>query len=140
MMTWYGVLEKAPDPKVNKNELNEKYQYLGLKFEDDDTEFAAQSIADAKIIELSQQAMMQAGGGGIIEGTAKFGMGLVATMTDPLNIASMVMFPSLTGAKFYASAAKSGVALTRIKGGARSGFLGSVAIEPLVYSQATQEQ
>ena len=84
--------------------------------------------------------MMQAGGGGIIEGTAKFGMGLVATMTDPLNIASMVMFPSLTGAKFYASAAKSGVALTRIKGGARSGFLGSVAIEPLVYSQATQEQ
>tara|TARA_R110000744_G_scaffold1254_4_gene4382 strand:- start:369 stop:1814 length:1446 start_codon:yes stop_codon:yes gene_type:complete len=140
MVLYTGAEEKAPDPQIDKNILNEKYKYLGLQFDEDDTEFAAQSIADAKEIELSQQSMMNAGAGGFVEGTAKFGMGLVATMTDPLNIASMVMFPALTGAKFYASAVKNGVTLTRLKGGARSGFLGSVAIEPIVYSQATQEQ
>ena len=140
MVLYTGAEEKAPDPQIDKNILNEKYKYLGLDFTEDDTEFAAESIADAKEIELSQQSMMNAGAGGFVEGTAKFGMGLVATMTDPLNIASMVMFPALTGAKFYASAVKNGVTLTRLKGGARSGFLGSVAIEPIVYSQATQEQ
>ena len=134
------IPEKAPDPKVDKNTLNEQYSYLGLHFDEDDTEFAAQSLADAKEIELSQQSMMQSGRGGVVETTAKFGIGLAATIVDPLNIASMLVFPPLAGAKFFSSAAKVGVNLTRLKSGARSGFLGTAAIEPLVYGLARQEQ
>lgn len=76
------------------------------------------------------------GGAGLL--AAQFGVGLAGSFLDPLNVAS-AFIPSLGAAKLGIMMQRHGKTGGRFVAGARDGFIGAAALEPIVAGQAYLE-
>lgn len=148
---------------IAKEDFDNRYASLGLKWDDRMTWSAANELGARKIRERQNQFIMGRGQGGAIEGSAVIGSALVASFLDPVNVL-MAFLPVVSAPKYaqlgarvgsrlgqfmtkglidapgLVSRAAGGSTWARLQIGAIDGFAGSLVIEPLVGFARTQEQ
>ena len=89
-------------------ELNEKYKDSGIFFDQDENQSTVDILVQRKEEERERQSIIQRGPKGFIAGTAKFGVGMVASMADPINLA-MMFIPVVGQARFLSLVGKYGL-------------------------------
>lgn len=138
--------EGRGDPLLNPDELNRRYgvEWQGkqvLTFDRAMPEDIAAELRDTKIEELRREFVLSRDPGG--NGLAKFGIGLLFSAVDPLNLAAGLV-PVVGEARYakmlYNASSTFGRAGVRLGVGALEGAVGTAAIEPIVYAGAQQEQ
>ena len=72
---------------------------------------------------------------GFVDGSVGFGLAMGTAIFDPVGLA--IGFVPILGEARYA---KLGVTAARLARGAEAGFVGSLAVEPLIYAAKTQEK
>ena len=77
--------------------------------------------------------------GGFGLGASQFGVGFVASMMDPLNIAASFI-PVVGQARYASMLARNGKTVARLKRGLAEGAVGAAVVEPLVIGAAAYEQ
>lgn len=128
---------RTPSKMLTSREANEQYGIEGhLKFDADIPEPIAQELKGLKQRELERQETMRRAQAGL--GTS-LTAGLVATMLDPLNVAS-AFIPVVGEARFAALAGRIGVGGARAVTGAVEGAVGAAILEPIVLAGARYEQ
>tara|TARA_S200002703_G_scaffold51878_2_gene45025 strand:+ start:1015 stop:2667 length:1653 start_codon:yes stop_codon:yes gene_type:complete len=114
--------------------LQEKYGDTGLKFDSEMLELEAEILYQRKRNEIRNNYIMSQAKGG------RFAKGLLINMgmaiLDPLNI-GLVLIPGALPTKIGANLGWQSKALLR---GGTAGFVGTAALEPIIYGQAKSEQ
>lgn len=118
--------------------LSEKYGDL-LEFDRAMPEEEVKLLYQGKKEELIRQAIVDRSPSGLFPSVAKFGGGMLAMATDPVELASMFI-PFVGPAGRAASIARFGRIGGRARVGAIEGTLGSLAAEPLYYSLSQSQQ
>lgn len=139
----------VPSKILSTDEANERFGIKDgagkalLKFDADTPEPIAEELYKLKRDELARKDVMRRAQGGFGQGAAQFGVGLVASVLDPVNIAS-AFIPVVGEARYatmLAGAAGAGErALIRAGVGALEGGVGAAVVEPIVYGVAKSEQ
>ena len=119
-------------------ELTEKYGDL-LEFEEAMSDEEAQLLYQNKKEETIRNAIINAGPKGFIPGVAKFGGGIVAMATDPVEVATMFI-PVVGQAGKAAAVARFGRVGGAAVVGATEGFTGALLTEPLYYGLSRNQQ
>ena len=127
------------DEIIPVGELNKKYAELGLFFEKDEPKGYVNLLVEKKKDELKKQQIVQRGPQNIFAKSSYFISGLGAAFLDPINIGASFI-PVVGQAKFLNNVARYGVTRARMLKGVQEGFVGNVAVEPLSYISANQEQ
>ena len=104
--------------------------------EDGITEGAAALLASNHDEKEQRQLVLSRSQGGFGLGAAQLGAGFVASMMDPLNIAS-AFIPSVSAAKFASNVNRFGVNQARLLRGIEEGAVGATAIEGIVLGATT---
>ena len=124
---------------VSRDELNEKYGYLGLNFKEDTRKHVADYLVGQKEKEIQRSETISKGPQNIFAKSSYFLTSLGTSFLDPINIAASFV-PVLGQAKFANMVAKSGKNIARLKKGAVEGFVGNLAVEPIVYGVHRSQQ
>ncbi len=114
-----------------------------LTFEQDISETDAIELRDLKLAEMRRQNTLSRARGGAGQTVAGFGMGLLVSALDPLNIASAfipVVGPARYARMLERAPTKLGRAGVRAAVGATSGAVGAAMLEPIIYGVAQQEK
>jgi len=119
----------------------EKSEYFreGIEYYDRLTDTAAAQLAESYDTRQKRNAVINSGRGGFWQGTGQFGVGLVASMLDPLAIGASFI-PVVGQARYANMVAKHGRTPARLAKGGVEGAVGAVAVEPIVLGVATYEQ
>ncbi len=129
-------------PRISADEANEKYGLGGqLKFDEPIYESAAQLMYRRKVDENDRAYLISSGSTTGSRQAASFGVGMAATLLDPINFAAM--FIPVVGEARIARFAQSfgGSALKeRLIRGALTGAGGATMVEPFILLPALQEQ
>jgi hypothetical protein len=156
----FGDSGKQSD-KISPQQASEQYGLDGeLKFDEPVFESYARLLHDRKLAELRREYELTSGGEGHWgRKLTGFGVGMVSSVIDPVNLASM--FIPIVGQSRFLSGAKGGVSLlekglvsprgvvkmvggnrlgVRLATGAIEGSVGSVLVEPLNIIPSLQEQ
>lgn len=132
-----------PVRKLDPDELTEKYGLGGqLKFDEPMYEAAAQLMYRRKIDENDRAYLIASGQNTGTRSVASFGVGMAATLLDPINFASMFI-PVVGEARIARLAQRfgGGSALKeRLVRGALTGAGGAAMVEPFILLPAIQEQ
>jgi hypothetical protein len=120
-------------------DLNEQYSSIGLKFESPTSSEEAKLLAEGKKEELIRNAIISKSPTGLIPTVAKFGGGMLAVASDPLEIASMFI-PIVGPTAKAASVARYGRVAGRARVGAIEGTGGALILEPFYYSLSQSQQ
>lgn len=137
----------AVEPRSRVLEPDEANELFGVKdkltFDAPVSERMAADLNRLKREELQRQDVFRRAQGGGLEWTARIGVGLAASLLDPLNIASA--FIPVVGPARYAkwlagAAGPGGRAGIRAGVGAAEGAVGAALIEPIVIGQMSAEQ
>lgn len=102
-------------------------------------ESTAQILAERFDTRAARKMQIARGQGGFAMAASQLGVGLVASMMDPLNIAA-AFIPVVGQARYASMIARSGKTSARLKRGLTEGAVGAVAVEPIVYGTARYEQ
>lgn len=128
---------RTPSRILTAQEANDQYGIPGrLKFDADTPEPIAQELKALKTREIERQDTMRRAQAGV--GTA-LTAGLVASVIDPLNIAS-AFIPVVGEARYAAMVARFGVTGARAARGAIEGAVGAAIVEPFTLAAASYEQ
>lgn len=128
---------RTPSRMLTAREANDQYGIEGhLKFDADIPEPIAQELKGLKQRELERQDAMRRAQSGI--GTS-LSAGLVASLLDPLNVASAFV-PVVGQARYAALAARYGTTGARAIVGGVEGAVGAALLEPIVLMGARAEQ
>ena len=138
---------KGGDTRVDRIELNKKYNELGLYFKEDEFQSVVDIMVSKKEEERERQCIIQRGpagswnpfSAGFYVGAAKFGTGLAVSMLDPINIGASFI-PVFGQVRFAALAARTSLRTARLARGVTEGAVGAALVEPLVYSAAKRVQ
>jgi hypothetical protein len=137
-----GFLEGQQGAALTKDEWAESEFFReGIEVGDEGIKTGMASLlAERHDERASFRATLNRSRGGIGLTAAQFGVGLAASVIDPINVAS-AFIPSVTIARGATMAAKMG----RVKGnrfmtGAMDGAIGATVVEPLVIGAAYAEQ
>ena len=125
-------------PLRSPEDLNERYFDLGLRFESPTRETVAILRADTRRRELARQAVIARGESGLGFTLESFGVGLLASAADPINIASAFV-PIVGPVRFAAMTARSGIHAARLARGTVEGVVGAALVEPIVLAGAYAE-
>jgi hypothetical protein len=129
-----------PSAKLSDTDANEQFGIPGhLSFSGQTTRVIAQQLFDQKRAELARQDVYARYKGGIGSQVAGFGIGLVSQALAPVNVAASFL-PVVGPARYALWAERFGAVGARAAVGAVEGIAGSVAIEPLQYALAQDEQ
>lgn len=135
---------------VSPEEATAQYEHLGLGFDRPVPRPVLDKIVDRKRRELVRKSVIERAdiGGGTV--AAGFGLALVGSVIDPLNIAAVFIpggaeaIAAKSGLSFRAGStlarASAAVRSNRVVAGAVEGALGSAAIEPIILAAAAQDQ
>jgi len=123
----------------SKEALTEKHKDLGLTFDREMSTGEADILAQNKRAEITRNAIIQAGPQGPVATGLKFGAGLAAMATDPLEIATMFI-PIVGQAGKVAAVARFGRVGGRVAVGAIEGGVGNALTEPLFFGLSKQLQ
>jgi len=131
---------------MQPDELNEMFSVPGrLSFSEPTTMEIARDLHDHHRAQARREDIIRRSDGGFGSGgLARFGIGVAATLTDPLNIAS-AFIPFLGEARVASVLGQSAVGLggrlaVRAAEGAGQGSLGAAALEPLNYWLSQQDR
>jgi len=124
---------------LNKDELNKQYASLGLNFTEDTREGVVDYIVERKNLENSRASILARGPDSKMAKSFFFLESLGTSFLDPINIGASFV-PIVGQAKFASMVARSGKNIARMKKGAVEGFVGNIAVEPIVYGVAKSEQ
>lgn len=138
-LTEAKIDDSETEPLISKNVLNEKYNPIGLEFEDDEKQSVVDILVERKKNERRRQDIIQRGPQGFLPSTAKFLTGLGVSVLDPINIASAFV-PVVGQARFANLAGRFGINTARTARGIVEGFTGAALVEPIVLTAATTEQ
>jgi len=127
--------KQAQQAPISKDELNNKYNNIGLTFEEDEYPSVVEIMVQQKNEENRRNSIIQRGPTGIGPGIAKFATGLGVSMLDPINI-GVSFIPVVGQARFASLVAKQGFTRARLTKGAVEGAVGAALIEPIVYGVA----
>ena len=127
------------EPLIDRQELNDKYSDLGLFFDQDEKQSTVDILVERKKEEIDRQNIIQRGPKGFFPGAAKLATSFVASAADPVNLA-LAFVPVVGQMRFASMVGKYGFTRARLTKGAIEGFVGTTAIEPLVYTAAQREQ
>lgn len=120
--------------------MKSEYYRPGIQVGDDGIkEGLAKLLAERKDKRDSFNIQLNASRGGFGLGAAQFGVGLLGSLLDPLNIAS-AFIPTLGTARAATLAAKFGKNGGRFMTGVMDGMVGAALLEPLVIGAAAAEQ
>lgn len=112
---------------------NDQFKLPGLKFDTSIGADAAQSIYDTHREKMARDDIERRVGGGVAYTAARLGVGFLAGLLDPLNLASAVVpvVPEgLVAARLAAQASFAGRAAVRAGAGAVEGAVGQAMLEP----------
>tara|TARA_R100001463_G_C3544426_1_gene222585 strand:+ start:2613 stop:4286 length:1674 start_codon:yes stop_codon:yes gene_type:complete len=143
----WGLYREARRKKAGEDDneiipvgkLNEKYANLGLFFDKDEPRGYVNLLVEKKKDELKKQNIVQRGPQNIFAKSSYFISGLGASFLDPINLGA-AFIPVVGQARFLSNVARYGVTRSRMLKGVQEGFVGNVAVEPLSYISANQEQ
>lgn len=143
----WGLYREARRKKAGEDDneiipvgkLNEKYANLGLFFDKDEPRGYVNLLVEKKKDELKKQNIVQRGPQNIFAKSSYFISGLGASFLDPINLGA-AFIPVVGQARFLNNVARYGVTRSRMLKGVQEGFVGNVAVEPLSYISANQEQ
>ena len=124
---------------VNRNELNEKYGKLGLNFKEDTRQSVVDYLVKRKELEIERANKIARGPQNLWAKGSYFLTSLATSFADPINIGASFV-PVVGQGKFAAMVAKSGKNIARLKKGAVEGFVGNLAVEPIVYGVHRSQQ
>ena len=120
--------------------MKSEYYRPGIQVDDSGIkEGLAKLLAERKDKRDSFNLTLNASRGGFGLSAAQFGVGLVGSLLDPLNIAS-AFIPTLGTARAATLAAKFGKNGGRFMTGVMDGMVGAALLEPLVIGAAAAEQ
>lgn len=138
----YGQLttKEYTGARLSKEEWEQsEYFREGIEYYDRLTDTAAAQLAESYDTRQKRNAIINSGRGGFFQGTGQFGVGLVASMLDPLAIGASFI-PVVGQARYANMVAKHGRTPARLMKGGVEGAVGAVAVEPIVLGVATYEQ
>mgnify|MGYP005988455935 CR=1 FL=1 len=143
----WGLYREARRKKAGEDDneiipvgkLNEKYANLGLFFDKDEPRGYVNLLVEKKKDELKKQNIVQRGPQNMFAKSSYFISGLGASFLDPINLGA-AFIPVVGQARFLSNVARYGVTRSRMLKGVQEGFVGNVAVEPLSYISANQEQ
>jgi hypothetical protein len=125
---------------LTSQEATQKYGLGGqLKFDEPIREDVAQITYRRKIAENDRNYVLQSGAISGFRQAAGLGVGMAATLVDPINVA-MMFVPVVGEARMAQMAAKYGVTRARLATGSIEGTVGAMLAEPFVLLPALQEQ
>lgn len=129
---------------LSADEANQKYGIDGkLRFDAPVYEAVAQDLNDRRRAELQRQDILARSAGGLVQGAAQLGVGFVAGLLDPLNVAASLI-PVVGEARMARmleqAGSAAGRAAVRAEIGAVQGAIGAAVVEPIIYGVAQQEQ
>ena len=107
--------------------------------EDGIYEGAASMLAERFDVRERRTLILSRSRGGVGLGVTQFGVGLVASMLDPINVASAFIPGSVAG-RMGMSLSRATTTGARLRRGAAEGAIGAAAVEPIVYGAARLEQ
>ena len=119
-------------------DLTEQYGDL-LTFDEPMTQEEARLLYDGKKEEVMRNAIISRSPTGFLPGVAKFGGGMLAMATDPVEVATMFI-PFVGQAGRAASVARFGRVGGRARVGAIEGTAGALLTEPLYYGLSRDQQ
>jgi|TARA_R110000803_G_scaffold90534_1_gene157963 hypothetical protein len=119
-------------------DLTEKYGDL-LEFDEMMTDEEARLLYQGKKEEVIRNAIISRSPTGFVAGAAKFGGGMLAMATDPVEVATMFI-PFVGQAGKAASVARFGRIGGRARVGAIEGTAGALLTEPLYYGLSKDQQ
>ncbi|MEI8397093.1 MAG: hypothetical protein WCF85_20405, partial [Rhodospirillaceae bacterium] len=140
----YGEPPSPPADLLSAEKATEKFGIKGrLNFDAPISETVARSISEHKRDELVRQDVIDRREGGIgTGGVARFGVGVLAGLLDPLNVAASFV-PVVAPARMaqWLTEAGGAVARTGVRAGvgAAEGAVGTALLEPLNYLLARRE-
>lgn len=123
---------------VNPEELNETYDGI-VSFTEPTSAEEARLLAQGKKEEIIRNAIVSRSPSGFIAGVAKFGGGMAAMATDPVEVATMFI-PLVGQAGKARSIARFGRVAGRARVGAIEGAAGALLTEPLYYGLSKDQQ
>ena len=112
---------------ISRDELNEKYGYLGLNFKEDTRRHVADYLVEQKEQERRRSETIAKGPQNIFAKSAYFLTSLGTSFLDPINIGASFI-PVVGQGKFINMVAKSGKNIARLKKGAIEGFVGNLSL------------
>ena len=125
---------------LQPQEANDKYGMGGqLKFDEPIKEDAARLMLNRKVAENDRAYISQSGATTGFRQVAGFGVGMAASLVDPVNVATMFV-PAVGEARMAALVARHGLTKARLIAGAVDGLVGSALAEPFILLPALQEQ
>lgn len=127
--------------ELQPEEATKKYGIPGeLQFFEPINDYAAQIMQRRKFAEIDREAMLGLGANSLGRRAAGFGTSLIATILDPINLASMFV-PVVGEVKFAQMVTRFGGSLpkARLAAGAVEGLVGSAMVEPFVLLPALYE-
>lgn len=107
--------------------------------EDGIYEGAALILAERYDNRIRRQNVLNRSRGGFFTGAAQFGVGLVGSMLDPINV-GVSFIPYVGQARWIKMGTKYGATKSRLLKGGTEGAIGAAVVEPLVYGAAMYEQ
>ena len=122
---------------LNKDELNKQYADIGLFFEEDTREGVVNYLVNRKQIEQERASVVSRGPQNTY-GTF-FLASLATNFADPINVGAAFV-PIVGQTRFANMVARSGKNVARLQRGFVEGFVGNLAVEPIVYGVARSEQ
>jgi hypothetical protein len=131
-----------PVRKLDPDELNQKYGLGGqLKFDEPMYEAAAQVMYRRKVDENDRAYLIASGQNTGMRSAGSFGVGMAATLLDPINVAAMFI-PVVGEARVarFAQQFGGGALKQRLIQGAVAGGVGAAMVEPFILLPALQEQ
>lgn len=132
--------DRMSSPLLSAKDATEKYGLGGqLRFDEPVREDAAQIMYRRKIAENDRNYVLQAGANSGFRQVAGLGVGMAATLVDPINVA-MMFVPVVGEARMAGMVAKYGITRARLAAGAIEGTVGAALAEPFVLLPAMQEQ
>lgn len=122
---------------LSADEANSQYgDVLGKEyFKEPVSPSYAKTLAENRAAQDYNDKTIARGRGGFVSEVSKFGVGLAAAMTDPVNVGA-AFIPIVGEARFASMVGAMGLRTARVTKGAIEGGVGTVAIEPLVYAGA----
>jgi len=120
-------------------ELEERYAHLEMRWNRPTRRDVADMLASTRSEERARQRILARGGDvGMLGQAGYFAAGLLATMADPINVASAFV-PIAGQARWAALAARIGRTPARAVRGGVEGLVGAALVEPIVYAGAVAE-
>jgi hypothetical protein len=124
---------------IPQAELNKKYSNLGLTFYRDEQKGYVDKLVEQKTEELRKADIIARGPQNILAKSSYFIGGLGATVLDPINIGA-AFIPVVGEEQFLSSLATKSLTTARFVRGAKEGFVGNVAVEPINILTAQADQ